>query len=75
MYDSEWLNKTMFGNLEKIDKWVMDNIIDPIAKDISEVAQELLSDQFDDIMDMLSFENSVAHPGVESISNKLTQKS
>jgi len=60
--------------LEEIDKAIMQCIIEPITEEIEEVAQEQLDEQFYDIMDTLSFEDSVVHPSVDPSFNKLSQK-
>lgn len=51
IYNKLYDNETT--NFDKIDKAIMDSIIDPIVSDVSEFADELLQNQFDDIMNML----------------------
>lgn len=74
MYDSRCLNETMYNHFEKIDKSIMDVIVDPISSDLSELAEELLNDQFDDLMNVLSFDEGGAHPSVEPFFKKISQK-
>lgn len=64
----------MYNHFEKIDKSIMDAIVEPISSDLSELAEELLNDQFEDLMSSLSFDEGGAHPSVEPFFKKISQK-
>ena len=59
MYDNRCLNNKMFSHLEKVDNSIMSHIIEPLTDIIEEIAQTLMTEQFNEVINDLSFENII----------------
>ena len=52
----------------------MDIIIDPITVEISDIADDVMAEEFGNLKNMLSFEDIVTHPSMETSFNRVFQK-